>query len=188
MRKTPSHEAGFNLIELIIALSILSALAGAAVFSFSGSKSKGQILFSTLAEYGSAMNRMQLDMSCYPKNTGALFNKELAKQNECGDTEAATWRGPYSKTAPLIEDNVNLTSVGANAVMKIVAGDDINNSGNQVDWYLEVSNLPADIATDAYRTCSGTNKTDGSNNGPCGSTPPATTGMTSLRYIFDETT
>ena len=98
-RRMKSAESGFTLLEIVVAIVLLGILTTIAVFSFEGSKSRGQLLVSGMDEYGNALIRMKADTACYPKTLNALFVKTAASSSSCDISLVEQWNGPYTKDA-----------------------------------------------------------------------------------------
>ncbi|MDE3021182.1 MAG: prepilin-type N-terminal cleavage/methylation domain-containing protein [Pseudomonadota bacterium] len=193
MKKQNSIQSGFTLIELLIALFILGLIAAVVVPNFSGDKTKGQVLNSTMQETGQALIRMHLDTGCYPNRLDTLFEQSLntAANNMCGVDTTAQWQGPYISPVPVNTSGLmTIDNIAAGATIGIgsVAG------GIGTEYFLIASNVPNSIVHDAVLACNGTDNTGTVTFGlgagvsalaKCEGTVGTSVGTFS--YMFDET-
>ena len=143
---------GFTLLEIVVAIVLLGILTTVAVFTFDGSKSRGQLLVAGMESYGQALLRMKTDTACYPSVLAALFNQGAADRSFCGVDLRRQWNGPYAQDARVDENgNVLLDQIAPNVALGIrsVAG------GAGTQWYISAANVPAEIATQALIACNG---------------------------------
>ena len=155
------REAGFSLVEVLVALAVLTIISAALIFSFNFAKSKGQVLFSLMHSIGDAAQRFAVDTSCYPYVTGDLFKYSLAAtdaNNSCGFAVGSRWNGPYMKTLPTnTTNNVLVTQIGPQVVLSINDIGQALPSGTPNQYAVIAGNVPTAIAKQAYTACGGAN-------------------------------
>lgn len=185
------NQGGFSLVEILVALVLLVAATALTLYAFNGNKSKGQILYAAMGSTADAMERFNTDTSCYPTTTGALFEKALAANTLCGVSAVSSWQGPYLKAEPLdANNNILAQAIGPTTAMTLVVDNNINGDGNTTQYAIKATNVPNEIAAQAYTACS-TQTTNGAAavSGDCVLSAPNTdgTGLTDFSYIFSET-
>ena len=199
MSRGRNRQSGFTLTELLITLAIVAMLSGIVVITYSGDKAKATDLYAKLQQYGTAMSRVKLDVSCYPLVTGVLVQKALATaaNSSCGTDMQANWRGPYVKGSSLnAANNILMTEIGDNAALSVARGSNINGSGNTRQWYLAVSGIATPVADQVMALCNN-GYTDATNatykrgqcvlGAPNAFTAPANDdGVQTVWMIFDE--
>ena len=99
-RKTPDkierrlyREAGFTLVEMLLVLVILAALAAIVVPRFSGRSEQAKITAAQtqIASFETALDSFEVDNGYYPKGADGLQDL-IDKPSNVTD-----WRGPYLK-------------------------------------------------------------------------------------------
>lgn len=103
-RTSRASECGFSLIEILVALGVLTILGSVSVFAFNSDSSRAQSLYAEATEIGHAADRFALDTSCYPYDTEMLFSKTVGTtdtNNSCGLAVGSAWDGPYMKPRPV---------------------------------------------------------------------------------------
>ncbi|MHB9017011.1 MAG: type II secretion system protein, partial [Burkholderiales bacterium] len=97
-------QAGFSLVELIIAVALIGIITAAAMSSFSGSEeTKTAAVISKMEEIANAVAMYKKNTGCVPNNVSVLFNKTLATaaNNFCGaDTTASYGNQDYMAAMP----------------------------------------------------------------------------------------
>lgn len=97
-------QAGFSLVELIIAVALIGIITAAAMSSFSGSEeTKTAAVISKMEEIANAVAMYKKNTGCVPNNVSVLFNKSLATaaNNFCGaDTTASYGNQDYMAAMP----------------------------------------------------------------------------------------
>lgn len=159
-RKAPmGREGGFSLVEVLVALAVLTIISAALIFSFNFNKSKGQVLFSLVHSVGDAAERFAVDTSCYPYDTALLFQQSLAAtdtNNSCGAAVGAQWNGPYMKTLSVdTNNNVLVTQIGPQVTLSINDIGQALTSGMPNQYAVLANNVPDAIAKQAYTACGG---------------------------------
>jgi prepilin-type N-terminal cleavage/methylation domain-containing protein len=100
--KPNRRETGFTLLELMMVVAILAALAGSAVLSMEGTEEQayGQIARSEMMEIRKALLRFRQDTGSFPTSTAspadfsALYTRPESIPEWNIDTGRG-WRGPY---------------------------------------------------------------------------------------------
>ncbi|MHB0990142.1 MAG: type II secretion system protein [Burkholderiales bacterium] len=167
-------QAGFSLVELIIAVALIGIITAAAMSSFSGSEeTKTAAVISKMEEIANAVAMYKKNTGCVPNNVSVLFNKTLATaaNNFCGaDTTASYGNQDYMAAMPgdggngvmlsqlgisgadlLIRQNLSGTTPNNYALEVYGLGDAINSvigKCNGVDYTnVPVSGLPHDFSS-----------------------------------------
>jgi prepilin-type N-terminal cleavage/methylation domain-containing protein len=151
MRNTQS---GFTLIEILIALALITLLAVAISAAFDGSRSRAQTLMSNMAELGTANIRLKNDTGCYVNKPAALFDNALTADVDtfCGRPIANTWNGPYitkqtaNAAGELVLDRV---TDGVTVGYASAAG------GIGTRYWVTAAGVPEDILRQALVECNG---------------------------------
>ncbi|MBX3373686.1 MAG: type II secretion system major pseudopilin GspG [Phycisphaeraceae bacterium] len=100
---SPAHRArrirrtrrAFSLLELLIAIAIMLALAGVVVVNLLPARDQSKIDLSKVQveQMVNAMRRFNLDLGRYPTEDEGLAS--LWSRQSLEDTETVKWRGPY---------------------------------------------------------------------------------------------
>ncbi len=179
------QEAGFSLVEVLVALAVLTIISAALIFSFNFNKSKGQVLFSLVHSVGDAAERFAVDTSCYPYDTALLFEQSLAAtdtNNSCGAAVGPQWNGPYMKTLSVTTtNNVLVTQIGPQVTLSINNIGQALTNGTPNQYAVIASNVPDAIAKQAYIACGGATSNCVLVSGS--GTPPLDT----FEYVFAQT-
>lgn len=98
-RSSIYHSGGFSLIEILIALALLAALAGLVIAGFGGVLDKGQEdvakrFVETSLE--TPLTRYRIDVGTYPTTEQGLQALMKAPSDR-----ASRWRGPYIEREPI---------------------------------------------------------------------------------------
>lgn len=159
----PRRMSGFSLIELLIALAILTMMAVMVGAQFNGAKAKGQVLVTSLSTMGSAMNQLKLHTGCHVRKLVFLMEQPTNAQNTTDDNYCAadmsgTWSGPYVERFATVDDSraMSLPKLGSGVAVYVTdtSNDDPGVSvGNRVVYYLEARNVPMDIIKEALAEC-----------------------------------
>ncbi len=102
MKLTPDHnqkrkrKQGFTLVELLLVLVILGALAAIVVPKFSGrsEQAKQTAAQTQISSFETALNSFEVDNGYYPQGKEGLADLLTPPKN------ATNWRGPYIKEIP----------------------------------------------------------------------------------------
>lgn len=161
--KRIKKQLGFTLLEMVIAISILSVIAAAVVLSYDGSKSRAQVLVSAMDEYGGAQQRLKADTSCYSKSLAALFNLSDASgaaNSFCGADLSKQWNGPYAKPVAIDALAVKRLMLGQIApeltlTINRVASTYVGSTVPTYKWYITAEGVPSEIFSQAMLACNG---------------------------------
>lgn len=149
---------GFSLVELLIALVIMSVLIALISGAFDGSRSRAQALIQSMSELGNANTRFKMDTGCYATRPDALFDMETgqdASSNMCNRDASNTWNGPYTKPFPTDTTTGDMLAekVGSGVV---VSFDDTGREAFGVRYYVRATGVPADVVHQALQECNST--------------------------------
>jgi prepilin-type N-terminal cleavage/methylation domain-containing protein len=161
------RSAGFSLIELMIALAILTMMAVMIGKQFNTGKSKGQMLVTTMATIGEAMNAQKLHTGCHLRKMEYLYKKPTAAQNTVDDNFCAadispTWSGPYVDRFTASDAGKSLTLPKLGSGVKVFIRDTSTDQAetgadgpltDRVVYYLEAQEVPLDILKGALSAC-----------------------------------
>lgn len=157
-------QAGFTLIEILVALVLITLLAAGIALSFDGARSRAQTLINTMSELASANVRLKNDTGCYADAPALLFDSTLAATagaNFCGKNLSATWNGPYVAPFTLqgtgVTALVDLDKVADGAALDFArvsaAGGAWGTTGRK--YIVAATGLPEDIVKAALMECNG---------------------------------
>lgn len=183
---TPDHlrEGGFSLVEMAVVLGIIIVLTVIYMFAYNPDKSNGKLLFTTMTKVGSSLVAMKQDTSCYPSTTNALFVRTAAASSQCGIDMTSQWQGPYYPSNSVDgAGNMTLPKISPAVTLTIGQGNNINGTGNTVQWFVQANNVPNEMIRYAVEACNGSN----TSNGKCiGNPGGGAAGTGTVQYIFDE--
>jgi len=155
-------QAGFTLIEILVALSILSVLALLASNSFDGSRTKAQVMISVAKQIGDANIQLKIDTGCFVNNPSALFDTAAAQvpaNNACGRTFGNTWARPYLSQYPTsAAGNLRVDKISAEVEISLPAHVVID---GMKKYFVRFDNVPKDIIKQALIECNGTDERQG---------------------------
>jgi prepilin-type N-terminal cleavage/methylation domain-containing protein len=156
-----SRQTGFTLVEILIALALITLLAVGITLSFDGSRSRAQALLSNMSELAAANVRLKNDMGCYVSAPSGLLTPAAAVSNNyCNLASSTTWNGPY--VGVFTSD-----AAGAATLDKVAAGVTVtffkpaataaNNpyGSNGINYEVIASGVPADVVKQALQECNG---------------------------------
>lgn len=147
-----SAQAGFTLLEILVALALITLLAVGISLTFDGSRSRAQALISTMTELSSANIRLKNDTGCYVRDVSYLLDSAGA---ECEWPTVRpigrTWNGPY--VAPFASEN------GRVIIDKVADGARVGfnrvQSGRWYQYVVEAIGVPDDVIQQALLECNG---------------------------------
>lgn len=165
--KRHARQGGFSLIELMIGLAIMTMMAVMIGKQFNTGKSKGQMLITTLATIGEAMNAQKLHTGCHLKKMEYLYAKPTSAQNTAEDNYCAadistTWSGPYVDRFAAADEGKSLSLPKLGAGVKVFIRDTSTDQAeteadgpltDRVVYYLEAQDVPLDILKEALAAC-----------------------------------
>lgn len=151
--RNKNKSRGFTLIEMLVALAILSMLALLASNAFDGSRSKAQVMIGLGKQVGDANIQLKTDTGCYVNLPKALFDPEAAQlpaNNYCGRTFKNMWARPYmgqytvDATGNLIADKI-----GSGVTVSL-----LKEAGGLGQRYLvRFTDVPMDVVKQALIEC-----------------------------------
>ena len=161
MYQSKNKQKGFTLIEILVALAILSVIALLASSAFDGSRSKAQSMIGLAKQIGDGNIQLKTDTGCYVNNPSALFEPtaaQLPANNYCASTFGGTWARPYLQ-------QYTTNAVGDLVIDKISAGVTVGLKqlvdANGTRYYVHLENVPMDVIKQALVECNNDNKTPG---------------------------
>ena len=180
---------GFTLIEILVALAILSVIALLASSAFDGSRSKAQTMIGLLRQVGDGNIQLKTDTGCYAKSPQALFDSAAAQvpgNNYCNRTFGNTWARPYLAQYPV-------DSSGDLKIDKIAAEVTISLGTETVSvkkrYFVHASNVPMDVIKQALVECNNDDSQGGSfDNARCRTTSDLTTDAPGVFDMLYDTT
>lgn len=187
-------QAGFTLIEILVALALITLLAVGISLTFDGTRSRAQTLVSTMSELAAANMRLKNDTGCYADIPALLFDAETYAANPaanfCGRSLAATWNGPYVAAFTTAGTGlVNLDKVADGVTIDFTRASNIDGGArnNGMKYMVSAAGLPDDVVRAALFECNGSDEdVDDFTTGKCRGT--AGTGSNgTFDMLFDET-
>lgn len=184
----PARQEGFTLLELMVAIMLIGVIAALAVFAFNPSKSKGEILFSTMSSVAQAADRFSLDTSCYPYQTNQLFDSGAVSgstSNSCGSDVSAAWNGPYMKAMSVnASGDITVPQIGPTTALTIGPANPPITGDGTTQVAVIATGVPEAIAQQAMRTCDGgTSAADGTTAASC-ALGTASNGLNTVELVF----
>ena len=166
---------GFTLIEMLVALAIITILALLASNAFDGSRSKAQAMISLGKQVGNANIQLKTDTGCYVNSPKALFDTtaaQTASNNYCNKTFGNTWSRPYLAQYS-VDGSGNITADKISAGVLVSLNREAGGLGQR--YFVRFSNVPMDIIKQALVECNNSDATQGSfNNNSCRTTATLT--------------
>jgi prepilin-type N-terminal cleavage/methylation domain-containing protein len=188
--KLKRNQGGFTLIEILVALVIITLLVTAIASQVDLSHSRADTLIAQMTDLGNANQRLKTDTGCYVNMPEALYDYASAQtpaNNYCGVTFNSQWNGPYVTRFSTGTGGVaKIDKIAPGATMQFLTESDPNGQGGTI-YYVEADNLPADIAKQALQTCNGDNTTtDTFATSKCEVTPGSGNNGV-VKLLYDET-
>jgi prepilin-type N-terminal cleavage/methylation domain-containing protein len=90
--------SGFSLVEILVALAVVSIITAAVVLAFNSSRTRAETIVQFSNEVYNAVQRYEIDTGCVPHYLPSLIEKSLAYKawsNSCSEKVSARWNGPY---------------------------------------------------------------------------------------------
>lgn len=156
MRAVPHTraEAGFTLLELVVAIVLLGILASVTVFSFDGSRSRGQLLVAAMQEYANALTRMKADTACFPARLSALALRSEAETSLCQVSLVQQWNGPYVRDARTnASGQVLLDQIAPQVLLDLQT---LSGANGGTAYAILAAHVPDDVLSQAMSACNGT--------------------------------
>lgn len=151
--KHQAPQGGFSLIELLVALVIVTILATAISGAFDGSRTRAQTLITQMTDLGSANVRLKNDTGCYVKVPNALFDPTSANDsshNYCNRTFGKVWNGPYvNRFTADAAGAAKMDKVSAESLVSF----EVENAGLGKRYFTHATNIPNDIVKQAVQAC-----------------------------------
>ena len=175
-----AKQAGFTLIEIILALTIIVGITALITLNIDTNATKGKELFVTMSEVGKALKLMKLDTACYPTKLSALADKTQADQSFCGIDLQTNWKSQYLQRSDFdaATGNLKLTTIVPGSTLTIL----VQPSPTGQAWVLRATGIPNGVIDEALKACNGSKTA----NGTCTGAPG--TGNGTFDLIFDENT
>lgn len=152
---------GFTLIEMLVALAILSLLALLASTAFDGSRSKAQAMISLAKQVGDSNIQLKTDTGCYVNKPKALFDPTAAQDatnNYCNRPFGNTWARPYLAQYPVDTDGkIMADKIGAG--VKISLKREAGGMGQR--YIISFEDVPMDVIKQGLVECNNTDETGG---------------------------
>jgi prepilin-type N-terminal cleavage/methylation domain-containing protein len=192
-RTNLAKQKGFSLIELLVALALLTLLAVAIAGAFDGSRSRAQALLSMMSELGSAQARHKNDTGCYTNKPLALFDPatgQAAANNVCARAQTNTWNGPYL---------TRFTADGSGSVVAdkvaegVLVSFGVESAGVGKRYFVHTINLPDDVARQTLQECNNAvilatmQLTTAFDKFKCRSTGIGSGNLATIDMLYDET-
>lgn len=159
--KLRKKSEGFTLIEMLVALAILSLLALLASNAFDGSRTKAQAMISLGKQVGDANIQLKTDTGCYVNKPKALFDPATAQDtnnNYCKRPFGNTWARPYMAQYTVdANGNVVADKIGAGVIVSL----EREAGGMGQRYYVKFDNVPKDVIKQGLVECNNTDATGG---------------------------
>lgn len=164
--KLRRQSQGFTLIEILVALAILSVIALLASNAFDGARTKAQAMISLGKQVGDANIQLKTDTGCFVKKPSALFDPAAAQDatnNFCSRTFGNTWSRPYLGQYTVDTDGkLKAEKVSSQVLVSLPAPESATVGGiTQKRYFVRFENVPMDVIKQALVECNTTDATAG---------------------------
>jgi prepilin-type N-terminal cleavage/methylation domain-containing protein len=166
-----AQQSGFTLVEILVALALITLLAVGITLAFDGSRSRAQALFSNMSELGAGNIRLKNDMGCYVSApTGLTKPQDAGTNNYCGINTTTTWNGPYVGPFQIAADgtSVEIDKIAQGVTLSFIkdgtcAASATNNpyGANGTNYCVFAQNVPQDVVKQALQECTGQQQATG---------------------------
>lgn len=185
MMKLRKAQSGFTLIEMLVALAILSLLALLASNAFDGSRTKAQAMIALGKQLGDANIQLKIDTGCYVNHPKALFDPAAAKtpaNNYCGMDFKNTWARPYLSQYTMSPDGTAILADKIATGVEVTYVRETGGMGGSGKRYIvKFSKVPADVMRQGLIECNNTDEHTGNfDNNRC-----RVTGLTDETGTFE---
>ena len=161
-KNSRQRQGGFTLIEILVALAILSVIALLASNAFDGSRSKAQAMIGLAKQVGDANIQLKTDTGCYVNKPVALFDATKAQDtanNFCGRVFKSTWARPYLGQYTVNTDGELLADKISSGVT-VGFGVEASGVGSGKRYFVHMENVPVDIIKQALIECNNSETVD----------------------------
>lgn len=183
--------SGFTLIEMLVALAILSLLALLASNAFDGSRTKAQAMIALGKQIGDANIQLKIDTGCYVNNPKALFDLDTGKaaaNNYCGRDFSKTWARPYLAQYTLHNDGRRLLADKIGSGVTIDLQREVGGMGGTGKrYFVRFENVPGDVMKQALLECNNDDAKNGDFNANRCRTPDKDAETGTFDILYDTT-
>ena len=152
---------GFTLIEMLVALAILSLMAYLAVSAYDGSRSKAEVMVALARQVANANIALKNDTGCYVSVPQALFDTTSAQNpadNYCGMTFGNNWVRPYLAVYPVDgSGNIKADKIASGVTLSLTQ----QATASGTIYAVKFSNVPLDIIKQGLISCNGNSTAQG---------------------------
>jgi prepilin-type N-terminal cleavage/methylation domain-containing protein len=188
---TKAHSKGFTLIEMLVALAILSLIALLAVTAFDGSRSKAEVMVALAKQVADANIALKNDTGCYVSVPQALFDTTAAQNpadNYCGMTFGDNWARPYLAVYPVdANGDIKADKIASGVTVSLTQ----QTSGTGTIYAVKFNNVPLDIVKQGLISCNGNDTAQGTfPTQRCSTTASlgsSSTGLGDFSMMYDQT-
>lgn len=155
MNKSPFK--GFTLIEMLVALAILSLIVAIGMSVFDGSRSKAQALVTLSKQMADANIMAKEDIGCFAKNPVALFDQTAANTGFACKANVELTRIYMPRQTTDDNTTINFAKVADDVQLSFRK---ISPAGLGSRYVVDAENVPTDILKHALAECNGNNAKD----------------------------
>lgn len=174
--KSIRHSAGFTLLELLVALTLLAAATYAGVVFYQNQdRATSQAAYALVGEYANALQRARLDAPCYPTQLKALSDPTAAAGTTgsvCAQDISAMLdpKGYVLSKAFDASGNLQTGRFGSGSVLRLRTAGTVP----APLYYLDLTNVTTAFATQFLAQCNGS---------ATGVTPCSSTTASGVTYV-----